>query len=41
MWLTTNSLSNSEVKIHGAIPEGIHGVVLVNKRANLFLGTLE
>jgi hypothetical protein len=41
VWLTANSLSNSEVKIHGAIPERLHGVVLVNKWANLFLGVLE
>jgi hypothetical protein len=38
--LTANSLSNSEIKIHAAIPEGLHSVVLINKRANLFLGTL-
>ena len=40
MWLTANSLSNSEVKIHGAIPDGLHGVVLINKMANLVLGAL-
>ena len=38
--LTANFLSNSEVTIHGAIPEGLHGVVLINKMANLFLGAL-
>ena len=38
--LTANSLSNSEVKLHGAIPEGLHGVVLINKRSHLFLGAL-
>jgi hypothetical protein len=39
--LTALSLYNYEVKIDRAVPEGLHGVVLTNKTANLFLGAFK